>query len=173
MGSQHTERGVAVSKQAYREAMARLGAAVNVVTSDGPGGRAGFTASAVCSVTDTPPTLLVCVNRTNDSYPPLVQNRVFCVNTLAGGHEDLSTIFAGLTEHEASARFDTGTWHTLATGAPVLADATVAFDCHITEQVEIGTHTVFFAEVDAIKVGESREVLIYYARNYHRLLHGS
>jgi flavin reductase len=161
---------VAVSKEAYREAMARLGAAVNVVTSDGPGGRAGFTASAVCSVTDTPPTLLVCVNRTNDSHPPLVQNRVFCVNTLAGGHEDLSTIFAGLTEHEASARFDTGTWHTLATGAPVLTDATVAFDCRVTEQVEIGTHTVFFAEVEAIQVGDSREALIYYSRSYHRLM---
>ena len=57
---------MAVEKQAYREAMARLGAAVNVIATDGPGGRAGFTASAVCSVTDTPPTLLVCANRTND-----------------------------------------------------------------------------------------------------------
>ena len=60
---------MAVEKQAYREAMARLGAAVNVITSNGPAGRAGFTASAVCSVTDSPPTLLVCANRTNDSYP--------------------------------------------------------------------------------------------------------
>ena len=60
------ERTVAVEKQAYREAMARLGAAVNVITTDGPGGRAGFTASAVCSVTDSPPTLLVCANRTNE-----------------------------------------------------------------------------------------------------------
>lgn len=159
-----------VSKQAYREAMARLGAAVNVVTSDGPGGRCGFTASAVCSVTDTPPTLLVCVNRTNDSYPPLVANKVLCVNTLAGGHEDLSAIFAGLTQHEASARFDTGTWHRLSTGAPALADATVAFDCRVTEQVDVGTHTVFFCEVEAIQVGETTEALIYYGRNYHRLL---
>ena len=29
-----------VEKQPYREAMARLGAAVNVITTDGPGGRA-------------------------------------------------------------------------------------------------------------------------------------
>jgi flavin reductase len=162
---------VAVSKQAYRDAMARLGAAVNVITSDGPGGRCGFTASAVCSVTDTPPTLLVCVNRNNDSYPPLKQNHVLCVNTLAGGHEDLSAIFAGLTECEASARFESGTWHTLVTGSPVLADATVAFDCHITEAVDIGTHTVFFCEVDGIQIGEAHEALIYYGRVYHRLVH--
>ena len=162
---------MAVSKQAYREAMARLGAAVNVITSDGAGGRCGFTASAVCSVTDTPPTLLVCVNRTNDSYPPLKENRVFCVNTLAGIHESLSTIFAGLTDHEATARFESGSWHTLVTGSPVLTDATVAFDCRMTESVEIGTHTVFFAEVEAIQVGDSLEALIYYGRDYYRLVH--
>lgn len=44
-----------VEKQQFRNAMARLGAAVNIITTDGPAGRAGFTASAVCSVTDTPP----------------------------------------------------------------------------------------------------------------------
>ena len=47
--------------------MARLGAAVNIITTDGPGGKRGFTASAVCSVTDSPPTLLVCLNRSSDS----------------------------------------------------------------------------------------------------------
>ena len=76
------ERTVAVEKQAYREAMARLGAAVNVITTDGPGGRAGFTASAVCSVTDSPPTLLVCANRTNDSYPALRRLDACCSNRL-------------------------------------------------------------------------------------------
>ncbi|MDG9697424.1 flavin reductase, partial [Streptomyces sp. DH17] len=40
--------------------MANLGAAVNVVTSAGDAGRVGFTATAVCSVSDTPPMLLVC-----------------------------------------------------------------------------------------------------------------
>ena len=45
-------------KASFRDAMAHVGAAVNIITTDGPAGRAGFTASAVCSVTDTPPTLL-------------------------------------------------------------------------------------------------------------------
>lgn len=43
-------------KASFRDAMAHVGAAVNIITTDGPAGRAGFTASAVCSVTDTPPT---------------------------------------------------------------------------------------------------------------------
>ena len=110
---------MAVDKQAYREAMARLGAAVNVITTDGPAGRTGFTASAVCSVTDTPPTLLVCANRTNDSYPAMKTNAVLCVNTLAGPHEGLSPVFAGMTDHTMEARFDGATWHRLATAMPM------------------------------------------------------
>jgi len=88
-----------VEKQPYRDAMARLGAAVNVITTNGPGGRAGFTASAVTSVTDTPPTLLVCANRANDSYPAFKKNQVLCVNTLTPAQEGLSPIFAGMTDH--------------------------------------------------------------------------
>lgn len=52
----------------YRNAMARLGAAVNIVTTDGVAGRAGFAATAVCSVSDNPPTLLVCLNRNASAY---------------------------------------------------------------------------------------------------------
>src|SRR5689334_21823720 len=96
---------VPVDKQAYREAMARLGAAVNVITTDGPAGRAGFTASAVCSVTDTPPTLLVCANRSNDSYPAFQGNQVLCVSTLTPDQQDISPVFAGLTEHTPDERF--------------------------------------------------------------------
>lgn len=162
---------MAVDKQAYRGAMAKLGGAVNVITTDGAGGRAGFTASAVCSVTDSPPTLLVCANRTNDSYPAMRANAVLCVNTLAGAHEGLSPVFAGMTDHTMEARFEGATWHRLLTGAPVLDGALVAFDCRITQIVEVGTHDVFICEVDAVEVGTMNDGLIYYARGYHRVVH--
>lgn len=85
----------AVEKQEYRDAMACLGSAVNIITTDGPGGRAGFTASAVCSVTDAPPTLLVCLNRSASVHQAFTQNQVLCVNTLADCHESLSGLFGG------------------------------------------------------------------------------
>ena len=161
-----------VSRDDYREAMARLGAAVNVITTAGPGGRAGFTASAVCSVTDTPPTLLICANRSNNSYAALRANGVVCVNTLTGGQEDMSPVFAGLTSHSMDSRFDSAHWYTMATGAPVLQDAAVAFDCRIDKVVEVGTHDVFFCIVEAVQLGSVHEGLIYYARGYHRITRG-
>jgi flavin reductase len=161
---------VPVSKEIYRDAMARLGAAVNVITTDGPGGRAGFTASAVCSVTDSPPTLLVCANRSNDSYPAMKANGVLCVNTLTPDQQEHSPLFAGMTEHTMEGRFGSAAWHTLATGAPVMEGAAASFDCRIDQVVEVGTHDVFFCIVEAVETGPVHEALIYFARGYHRLL---
>src|ERR1700745_2349045 len=47
----------------FREAMSRVASSVSIISTDGPHGIAGFTCSAVCSVTDEPPTIMVCVNR--------------------------------------------------------------------------------------------------------------
>jgi flavin reductase len=82
-----------IDKSRFRDAMSRLGAAVNVVTTNGPAGRHGLTASAFCSVTDTPPTLLVCVNREAGTHAHLVDNGVLCVNVLTGRQEELSGVF--------------------------------------------------------------------------------
>jgi flavin reductase len=157
-----------VNRQTYREAMARFGAAVSIVTTDGPGGRFGFTASAVTSVTDDPPTLLVCVNRRNDSHPALIANGVLCVNTLAAGQEDISGVFGG-KETTQAARFAAGSWHALETGAPALEGAVVSFDCRIVQVTEIGTHSVVFGEVVAIEHGTEHDGLVYFGRGYHRL----
>jgi len=157
-----------VDRQEYREAMARLGAAVNVVTTDGPAGRGGFTASAVCSVTDDPPTLLVCMNRASDRNVVFKTNRVLCVNTLGSDHEDLSAVFGGRTE-VMDERFAAGSWFVLKTGAPALHGAVVSFDCRIAQVVEVGTHSVFFCEVERIATGEGHEGLIYFGRAYHRV----
>src|SRR5215475_14051368 len=110
-----------VVSQDYRDAMAHLGAAVNVVTTDGPAGRAGFTASAVCSVTDDPPTLLVCLNRASSAYGSVTKNGALCVNVLSVRHERLAQLFGGKVP--ASERFAAARWSVLETGAPVLADS--------------------------------------------------
>ncbi len=154
-----------ITRQAYRDAMARLGAAVNIVTSDGPAGRKGFTASAVCSVTDDPPTLLVCMNRGSDSAAVVLENKVVCVNVLTADQQDLSPIFAGFPP--GADRFASGTWTTLETGAPVLEGASVSFDCRVTQVTDVGTHHVLFCEVQGIATSGAAQGLIYFNRAYH------
>ncbi len=150
--------------------MARLGAAVNVITTVGPEGPCGLTASAVCSVTDDPPTLLLCINRESELNEVFRASGVLCVNTLAASQEELSPLFAGFKGVPQAARFETGRWTTLETGAPVLEGAVVSFDCRIAQSTEVGTHTVFFCEVEAIRIGDAHEGLIYFGRSYHRII---
>jgi flavin reductase len=162
-----------VDQKAYRDAMARLGAAVNIITTDGPGGKRGFTASAVCSVTDSPPTLLVCLNRSSDSNQALKDNRVACVNVLHADQQHLSPIFAGQGqgggEGDYEQRFGTADWTVLPSGTMALKGALVSFECRIAQVTEVGTHSVFFCEVDAVHAGDPGRALVYYARRYHVL----
>ncbi|MEJ0094453.1 MAG: flavin reductase [Methylocella sp.] len=159
-----------VTQQRYRNAMALVGAAVHLVTTDGPGGLAGFTASAVCSVTDAPPTLLVCVNRNSSVSEAFGRNGVLCVNTLTSAHEELSTLFGGKTPVEE--RFAASDWTRAATGAPILIGAVASFDCRIESKVDVGTHTVLFCRVIGIEEGSTRDGLIYFGRRYHAIAHG-
>ncbi len=158
-----------VLRQEYRDGMAQLGAAVNIITTDGPAGRSGMTASAVVSVTDDPPTLAVCINRSSRNNQIMKLNGVLAVNTLGSNQRNVSNIFTGVTGCAYEERFKTGVWHALATGAPILKGTAVSFDCRITDVIEKGTHTIFFAEVEAVQIDGEREGLIYFGRNYHRV----
>ncbi|RDT53926.1 NADH-dependent FMN reductase RutF [Phytobacter ursingii] len=159
---------MAINQQTFRDAMACVGAAVNIITTDGDAGQAGFTASAVCSVTDSPPTLLVCLNRAASVWPVFNQNRALCVNTLAAGQEALSNLFGGKTA--MAERFAAARWQTGETGCPRLEGALASFDCHITQVVSVGTHDILFCEIQAIVHHPAPEGLVWFNRHYHTLM---
>jgi flavin reductase len=155
-----------VDPAAFREAMSRLGAAVHVITTAGPAGKAGTTATAVCSVTDAPPTLLVCLNRRSQTNPAVLQNGVFCINTLGHSGAEIADLFAGRTGVQGADRFATGEWSVLTTGSPVLTAAAVAFDCRIIEVHAVGSHNVLFGAVETVRLGPGGPVLVYHERAY-------
>jgi cob(II)yrinic acid a,c-diamide reductase len=158
-----------VEPRHYRDAMSRFAGAVHVVTTDGPAGRRGTTVIAACSVSDNPPTVLVCLNRGNEANDLYVKNGVFALNTLAGGHQDLANAFSGLTGLSQDERFALAGWDTIATGAPTLAGAAAVFDCELVETKDFATHRVHFGRVKGIRIGDSLSPLLYYDRAYRGL----
>ena len=151
-----------VDQQTFRDAMSCMGAAVNIITTDGPAGR------AVCSVTDTPPTLLVCLNRGASVWPVFNENRTLCVNTLSAGQEPLSNLFGGKTPMEH--RFAAARWQTGVTGCPQLEKALVSFDCRISQVVSVGTHDILFCAIEAIHRHTTPYGLVWFDRSYHALM---
>lgn len=158
-----------VEPAVFREAMSRLGAAVHVITTAGPGGKAGTTATAVCSVSDQPPTLLMCLNRRSQTNPAVLQNGVFCVNTLGDSGAEIADLFAGRSGVRGTDRFSAGEWTVLLTGSPVLVSAVIAFDCRIAEIRAVGSHNVVFGAVEAVRLGPTGPVLVYHERAYKRI----
>ncbi|MCG3873369.1 flavin reductase [Psychrobacter sp. Ps7] len=151
----------------FRDGMSLLTTAVNVITTEGSAGTHGFTASAVCSVTDTPPTLLVCMNQTSRSHAHFIENKTLSVNVLGAQHESISNAFA--SKLSSQERFEYGSWSQLKTGAPLLEDALVSFDCEIEDIQQVGTHSVFMCRVVAIRQSEQEESLVYFNRAYSRV----
>jgi flavin reductase len=162
-----TALATTLDQHEFRTGMSRFGAAVNIITTNGPAGRAGFTASAVCSVTDAPPTLLVCLNRSASIYETFVGNGTLCVNTLRPGHEQLSRLFGGKTPVDE--RFAAANWTLSSAGSLILDGAAVTFDCRIMKTTDVGSHTVFFGEVIATTLNEEADGLIHFDRTYHRV----
>lgn len=152
----------------FRNAMSLLTTAVNVITTKGEAGMHGFTASAVCSVTDTPPTLLVCMNQSSRSHAHFVENKVLSVNVLSTQHEQLSNAFAS-SKLSSEDRFKLGDWTTLKTGSPILKDALVSFDCEIQNIQQVGTHSIFMCRVVDVQQSDQEESLVYFNRAYHQV----
>lgn len=155
----------------FRDCIARYPSGVNIITTAGPAGRAGFTATAVASVSDDPPTVLVCLNRKSAQNAIIKENRRFAVNLLPAGAADLANVFAGRTGLTGEARFAHGTWIVAATGAPILATSIMSLDCTLLDLSEVGTHTIFFGTVVGSRLTPVRddgrpEILVYHDRHY-------
>jgi len=163
----HTE--IDPLRQQFRQAMAHLGAAVNVITTAGPHGRCGITASAVCSVTDAPPTLLVCLNRSSATHSVFDGNRHVCINVLPASLESIARHFAGMTGLSMEERFQLPVWDEGVDGMPVLSGALASLQGRIVEAKDVGSHAVMFVETTEIRVRSDGDSLIYFDRNFHRV----
>lgn len=149
----------------FKQGMRRLAGACTIITSVAPGqgreGWAGMTATAVASVTAEPARLLVCINRSTWAHGIVSQSRVLGVNVLGEDALPMARRFAGGVRPEE--KFNEGTWLTATSGAPLLANALVSFDCLVSESIEASTHDIFICDVLGVLLREpGGDPLIYF-----------
>ncbi len=168
-GSPDGRRGgnLAVDSGTFREALSQLAAAVNVVTTIGPAGRCGMTATAVCPVSDAPPTVLVCLNRAGRMNRIVKANGAFCVNMLGVDQRRIAEMFSGAGGMEADQRFAHFRSVPVMAGALVLDGGLAALECRIAEIREVATHSVMFGTVRTIHMGRTVAPLLHFRREYH------
>jgi flavin reductase len=152
--------------EAFRRAMRNPACAVAIVAASGPSGRAGITATAVCSLSDSPPAVLACINRSSWFYSVINEAESFSINYLSAEQVDLAKVFAGRAGAYGEARFADDLWTASRSGAPVLVEALASFSCYRDGTFEHSTHTLFVGRVVEVISAQDRESLVYSRGNF-------
>lgn len=152
----------------FKLAMRRLAATVTIISTQHEGERFGMAATAVNSVTTTPPTLLICVNKSARMHDAIFQSGYFCVNILGTEHHELVAVYGGKVSGEE--RFRHGTWVEGYQSLPCLLEAPANVSCSVLSATEVGSHTVFLGEVRDIALSGETRPLIYQEGNLFRTI---
>ncbi len=152
----------------FRNLMRHQAGAVTIIAVGEAGDRTGLTATAMCSLTDTPPMLLICVNRRASAHAPIKLRQCFSVNVLARDQQDLARRFS-TNSVKGEMRFDADAWETLTTGSPILRNAIASFDCELVDEHSFETHSIFIGRIRDGNFREDTEPLLYFRGDFWNL----
>lgn len=155
---------------ALKQGMRYLASGVCVITAQmSDGKRVAMTASSVTSVSDSPPSLLVCVNQQAKLDAALKDTNKFSVNILSRDQEEVSNKCARPSEGDS--RFQCGNWvQDPDSNIYYLEDALAVFLCEKKQVVAHGTHNIYIGDIWKVHVGDgSSDILVYANGAYHYL----
>jgi len=157
-------RAVPVSSDSLRNVLGRRAATVAIATARVGERVHGMTVTAFTEVSLDPPLVLVCADKSSDTHPVIAEGGVFALNLLASDQAVLSNRFASKKDEER--RFEGIVWETEATGAPILPGTLGALDCRVVAAHEAGDHVIYIGRIEALRVADDREPLLYHRGSY-------
>lgn len=141
--------------------MARLSAAVAVLTVRNGPRVLGMTVSAVTSLSLDPPMILVCVDRAAALHDPLVSADRFGINVLAAHQRDVAERFAHPDRHH----WDDADAPVSPAGLPLVAGALAQVDCRRAEVFPGGDHSIVTGVVEWARTSDDAP-LCYFRSTY-------
>lgn len=151
----------------FRNALACFASGVTVVTASGDErGPVGITVSSFCSVSLSPPLVLVCLDNGTGAMNRFSQvDAPFAVNVLAENQISVSTDFAGPQTYDLH-----GHDHRIGeTGAPILDGVAAALECCTHGIHDGGDHRILVGRVVDLYVDRTKSPLIYFHSGYHAI----
>ncbi|HEV7717484.1 MAG TPA: flavin reductase family protein [Arsenicitalea sp.] len=153
-----------VSRAEFGEVMSRLASTVSVVTASFGGETLGRTATAVLSLSATPPAVLVSVDIKAPLADLIIKSGKFSLAMLARDQEMVGDAFAGKLGKVD--RFALGVWGTWPSGNPLLYGAATALDCELIGRFETQTHVLFAGAIIEADTSNPAPPLLWYQRQY-------
>ncbi len=154
-----------VSSDLFRRACALFPTGVAVLTTRGLNDTPhGLTVNAFCSLSLTPPLVLVAVDRDCSLLETFETSGHFAINFLSADQRHLSVRFSELPE----GRFSGVSWTPGSEGAPLIEGAIGSIECRTTQIIDAGDHRALIGEVIAASIGEG-DPLVFFKSSYSAL----
>lgn len=156
-----------ITESDFRRALSSFASGVTVVTTvDAEGGLHGLTVSAFCSVSLSPPMVLVCIEKATASHFAFLDSGVFVVHTLDENQRNISEHFATpIPDKFSGLNLVRGIG-----GCPILEGTLTALECRIVNCFDGGDHSIFVGVVENAVTREGHPLL--YFRGGYRSLDG-
>ena len=142
-----------------------------VVSSKKEGTLNGQIANTVFQVTAEPPQISVCINKDNLTHQFIQKSRVFTVSIL---EHDVPMEFIGRFGFKSGKEVEKfkGIDYKLGiTGAPVVIQNCLSYlECEVTNNIDVGTHTLFIGKLVEAEVLRDGEPMTY--AYYHKIKGG-
>jgi len=155
-----------IDPRAFWRAIGNRATGSTIVTARSDGGPAGFLGLSATHLCADPPLMLVSIDKRTSALQTILAARHFALNFLVREAADIADMFGGKGPQKGAARFETGRWGVLTTGAPILLDAVGAIDCRLEET--IGRHGVVMAigRVVGVRDGAGAAPLVHFRGGY-------
>jgi flavin reductase (DIM6/NTAB) family NADH-FMN oxidoreductase RutF len=125
----------------------------------------GMSAAWVSRASEQPFLVMASVYKKNYSHDLIQNSRVFAVNYLGEGQQNLAIHFGKQSGREVE-KFRKVAYFTEETGAPILKECLAYLDCRVISQMDSGDHTIFLGEVLRGKVIASGRGMRFDLRDY-------
>src|SRR5262249_6748952 len=120
-----------IDSRAFWRAIGNRATGSTVVTARSDAGPAGFLGLSATHVCADPPLMLVSIDKRTSALQTILAAGHFALNFLPCEAAEIADMFGGRALQKGAARFETGNWGALRTGAPILLDAVGAIDCRL------------------------------------------
>ncbi|MCY1500915.1 Flavin-dependent monooxygenase, reductase subunit HsaB [compost metagenome] len=153
--------------QEFREAMGRFAGAVNAITSFEGDKPVGLIATAVCSLSAEPPSVIVCINKSASAHDAILNNGYFGVNLLSPLQAHVVDRF---TKSKGAERFSESDWDLEDFAVPILKDAPAGMVCKVGNCFDGFSHTIFVGIIESINLSdpERNHCLLWKGRGLHQ-----
>ena len=169
-GATPTAAPPTVDAAAFRDVIRHLASGVTIVTSSQQGQPVGLTATAVCSVSATPPMLLASLTTTSRTTLGIAETGKFAVHLLRHKGRKQAEQFAAPGERFSGMKYVLSSEEQI----PVLSDVLAWFVCQVEQTVSAADHTIVIGRVLECELKDkSPDPLLYFDRTYRKLAPGA